>query len=44
MDLKKYFDEFDNSIGFDRKGLKYDNKRKWAEDISKFLVFERSQF
>ena len=44
LDLKKEFDEFNNSFGLDRKALKYDNKRKWAKDISEFLVFDRSQF
>jgi hypothetical protein len=44
FDLKKEFDEFNNSFAFDKKALIYDNKRKWAKDISEYLVFERSHF
>jgi hypothetical protein len=30
IDLQKEFEAFDKSALFDKKGAKYDSKRKWA--------------
>lgn len=47
--MQKEFDLFDkvsglDNLAFDKRGLKYDNKRKFAKEISDYLVFERSKF